>query len=191
MQFTIALSLCSMLLFLHYKAWVALVWTKSRKLIPFMLLLSLGNCGLDLRLIDWRFADKVSLPAFSKGTVGGYFSRYSSKFLSGKMDCGKDQLIITKKSLSLFCGEYVLAHCFAASIVKQEKHYQVLCSETQARLDTPQLRAFKVMEEGPRKPKHLTINYVGKDRIAIINDVSNSMNRIYERKGMHAKEVNF
>lgn len=155
--------------------------------LSYAFLLILGRCDIDPGLIDWRLAAQNSLNSFPQSLKGEYLARYSTKFLSGKIDCGKDRLIIQKNSLSLLCGEYLLAYCISKRITEQGKNYKVLCDSSllweRERLEEGGFpSAFQVPKSGLGRPKRFTISYASPNRIAIVDDFSETMNRIYKKK---------
>ena len=151
-----------------------------------ILILCLGfvKCGFDMAALDWRFADKTALTSFPESLMGSYFAVYSSNFLSGKVDCGKEKLVVREKELSFFCGENTLAFCTVSSIAKQSKNYRVSCKP---------LPKAEGKDTKPIKVQKFTINYVFRDRIAIVDDASSalhSFNRIYHKENKGSKRLN-
>ncbi len=152
-------------------------WGRLFLVLP--LFFSFVRCDIDPGIIDWRLAPEVHLDSFPEDLAGKYISRYSSRFLSGKVDCGKDQLIFRKNFLSLVCGQYALAYCVPSSITRQGKNYKVLCDRSVSWQYPPNL---KLMDAKIGKPEGFSINHVSRGRIAIVHDMSDSFNRIYEKK---------
>ena len=154
---------------------------KSLFLWPLLLCMSFGKCNFDMGKIDWYFAKEITLTSFPESLTGRYSAMYSSKFLSGITNCGQDQLVIQSKNLSLFCGEKTLAFCRANSITKQGRNYKVGCKLSPD---------FKESSSKPKEARFFTINYVSSNKVAIVNDLSHSFNRLYSKKSEIAKELN-
>ena len=149
----------------------------------FALLLILNKCNIDPALIDWRLAAQSPLNSFPQALRGEYYAKYSSKLLSGKIDCGEDRLLVQKNLIRLICGSYILAYCIPKTIHERGKNYEVLCDPSFL-LEYPTHSTFEIQNSRIAKPKGFRINYVSQDRIAIVNDSSSSMNRIYKKKGL-------
>ena len=147
-----------------------------------ILCMSFGRCKLDLALVDWHFADEVPLGSFPKDLTGEYSAMYSSKLLSGKVNCGQDELLIQEKNLKLSCGGKLLASCLTSSIVQQGRNYKIHCL-------LPSRLGEKEAFQGTNL-KQFTINYVSYNKIAIVDDISHSLNRLYHKRDKISDELN-